>query len=116
MSRYSVTTLDLCVQGFERLRSNREFILTAYPGQYSLPEEIVESLREDIQSCMRPDDFDFDAAREAVDSYFDEGTRALLARELLGIDWPEEEPEISDFPLTLFLYVRDNAEDPPANI
>lgn len=110
---YEVTTLDVCVQGFERLRSNSEFILNAYPDRTTTPAEVVEEFLRDIDSCSRPDDFDYSAARNAVNDYFATGGLGRLAAELNGVSWGEEPaPEDDDGNgIIAFLYVAELREE-----
>ena len=65
--KYEVSTVDICAEGNERLRSYSEFILVAHVGARQSVKGIKEQWRDDIQACMRPDGFDFDAARKCVD-------------------------------------------------
>lgn len=106
--RYEVTTVDLTVQGFERLRSPSEFILNAYPSKSDDPAAIVQTLKDDIQSCARPDDFDYDAARSALDEWFDDSGIAHLRSQLNAMEEPDEdEGDDEGNPVVLFVYVRD---------
>lgn len=110
--RYEVTTVDLTVQGFERLRSQSEFILNAYPSKTDEPSAIVQTLKDDLQTCARPDDFDFDAARAALDEWFDESGIAYLRSQLAGMeDTDEDEDDDDGNPVVLFVYVRDSESD-----
>jgi hypothetical protein len=75
--RYEVTTFDDSADGMERLRNQDEFILLAYVGRGTTVAEVREQFLSDIQSCARPDDFDYDAARVAVETHLD-GLAAYL--------------------------------------
>lgn len=106
--RYEVTTVDLTCQGFERLRSPREFILNAYPSKTEPVADIVAELKQDLQSCARPDDFDYDAARAALDEWFDDSGVAHLQSQLAGLEEPEEGDEGDEGnPVMLFVYILD---------
>ena len=71
MSRtYSVTSFDACVPGYERLRSNSEFILVAYPRPQWGKRAMMRAFLEDMESVSRPDGFDYRAARQAVRAWF----------------------------------------------
>lgn len=93
---YHVTTLEVCAEGMERLRAQSEFILCAYAGSDSSPEAIADEWRQDIQTCARPDGFDYDGARAAIDSFMADGGRERLARELAAVPWDEWEPDGPD--------------------
>ncbi len=101
---YTVTTFDLCVQGFERLRRHSEFILCAYPHAGETPSDLESEWLADIQACMREDGFDYDAAEAAVKEFVAENL-AYLGDHLNGIE-PTPEGDESDNPLTAFLYVE----------
>lgn len=110
--RYEVTTVDVCVQGFERLRSQSEFMTVAYLSKTDDPEAVVQSLKDDLQSYAQPDGFDYDAARAALDAWFDEAGIAYLRSTLNGLDDPEEgEDEDDSNPVMLFVYVNDTEAD-----
>jgi hypothetical protein len=106
---YQVTTFDLCVQGFERLRSTSEFILCAYPSKGDKPADVERQWLDDIQSCSRPDWFDYDAARKAVTDWVAAGPDDIECA-LAACDWPtddegETEP-FEEYPLCAFLYIE----------
>jgi hypothetical protein len=50
---YTVNSYDVCVQGFERLRTQSEFILTTPISHASTLAELVSELKQDIQCCDR---------------------------------------------------------------
>lgn len=109
MLRYEVTSFDLCVQGFERLRSQDEFILCAYPDSKTSAAEVVDEFVRDIDSCMRPDEFDYKAAENAVRDYFAQDSLGGLTSALASVEWGEE-PAPEDMegnPIIAFLYVRE---------
>jgi hypothetical protein len=72
MTAYTVNNYDVCAAGYERLRSNSEFILHAYVDANSGIEDIRSQLLSDIQCCDRFDGFDYDAARQCVNTLCDE--------------------------------------------
>ena len=80
MTKYTVSTFDVCASGFERLRSYSEFILLASIDAETSAADLLEQWISDIQSCARPDDFDFDAARKAVETYHAENIAPLFAK------------------------------------
>lgn len=77
---YKVTTFDVCVSGSERLRTYEEFILAASIDAETDSADLLEQWISEIDACGRPDDFDFDAAHEAVSSYYEEKIKPLFAR------------------------------------
>lgn len=111
--RYEITTLCTAASGMERLRNQREFILLAYPsGPDATADEMISGLTRDIQSCARPNDFDYEAARKAIADWADDGGREAIARELAYIEWGEDEADewdCEDSP-AVRLYVADNSE------
>jgi hypothetical protein len=68
MSAYEVSSFDVCAEGNERLRSYSEFILVAYVGARQSVKGIRQQWLDDIQACVRPDGFDYDAARKCVET------------------------------------------------
>lgn len=85
---YEVTSMDICCQGFERLRNQSEFLLVAYPDAKATPDSLMAEWLSDIQACARPDAFDYDAAESAVRTYVD-GSRDAISRALASLEWPE---------------------------
>lgn len=77
---YSVSTFDVCVSGFERMRNQDEFILLASIGPETTAAELRAQWEADLQACGRPDDFDFDAARGAIAEYCAASIEPLFAR------------------------------------
>ena len=63
---YEVTTFDVCMPGFERLRNRDEFILVASVWYGMSKLVLLEQFNSDIQVCARPDDFDYAAIRKLV--------------------------------------------------
>lgn len=122
MARYQVTSLDCSAEGMERLRSQSEFILLAYLGPDSSPEDIFRELRDDIQSCERPDGFDYDAAREAIQDWGKHGGLSLVQWEVRNardaaargdLNWNDGGADEFDS-VPVRLYVRDNWHGLPA--
>lgn len=111
MSAYEVTTFDVCVQGFERLRSNDEFILLAAIDADTNSADLMEQWDGDLQSCDRPADFDYDAAREAMRAYYESSIRPLFDRKSNPFSLePRSVDDATSFDqddgCTAFLYVR----------
>lgn len=112
---YSLSSFDVCAPGFERLRSYSEFILSAPIYTASTLNEIVKALGDDIQACMRPDHFDYDAARAVVEELraqltplFERGANPFDLEDVAnntGLDECE--------PCYLFLYVSDSEHEYP---
>jgi hypothetical protein len=110
---YQVGGFDVCVQGFERLRRQSEFILCAYINAETTADGIAQQWRDDLQSCMRPDGFDYDGARLAIDAQMIDINRAYAVR---GANpWRLEpvtaEDDGSDNPVIAFLYVETEPTD-----
>ena len=63
---YEVTAFDVCVPGFERLRNRDEFILVASVWYGMSKDDLLKQFNSNIQVCIRPDDFDYDAVRKLV--------------------------------------------------
>lgn len=77
---YTVSSFDVCVPGFERLRNRNEFILTAPISAETMLPDLLESFEADIQCCDRFDGFDYDEARRVVRDY--------LNSTLASLRWP----------------------------
>lgn len=114
--RYEVTTLNVCAQGFERLRSESEFILCAYVWAEDDADSYLSQWLDDIQSCMRPEGFDYDAAEKTVRDYWRDNVKPLWTpRGRMDGSNPfalESKPEDDDNAesCVAFLYVNDNKE------
>ena len=63
---YEVTTFDVCMPGFERLRNRDEFILVASVWYGMSKYDLLDQFNSGIQGCARPDDFDYDVVRKLV--------------------------------------------------
>lgn len=94
------TTIDVCQPGFERLRSQSEFILLAHPREGDSPSDLKAEWLADIQRCERPDGFDYDAAREAVETF------CLDASGYLANVCSDAPPADESEELTAFLYIE----------
>jgi hypothetical protein len=109
---YSVTAFDVCAQGFERLRSYEEFIVVAAIDDDSNPADLLEQWEADLQSCDRPENFDFDAAREAIRSYYESNIRPLFDRKTNPFDLEPARDDILPYDqgCNAYLFIRvDNA-------
>ena len=96
--QYVINTFDDSAPGMERLRYQSEFILLAYPREDSTPEDIRQRWLDDIQSCARPDYFNYDAARQAVLDWCDENTfRLSSALEYLQSELEGKWDDIDDY-------------------
>ena len=117
MDRYTVTSFDVCQPGFERLRSNSEFLLVGHVEHNTSREDLRSQFMSDIQACERPDSFDYDAARKVVTDYLAsvDMVRALMYVEAPVTEDEDGEPVESDEDeesgCSAYLYIRDNAED-----
>lgn len=63
---YSWTT-DVCIQGYERLRTQSEFMLVVPVSASSTVKSIRESLEADLQSCDHGESMDYDRASATID-------------------------------------------------
>ena len=77
---YTVNSFDICTAGFERLRSNSEFILVTPVYKGVLGEEIRASMHDEIQSYSQPDEFDYEACRAAINTFIDENIAGNCVR------------------------------------
>lgn len=101
---YEITTFDVCVSGFERLRSQDEFILLASVDGETDSGDLLNEWLADIQSCDREDDFDYEAAREAVRAYYQANVHPLFDRKSNPFDL---EPRTDDGEgCNAYLFVR----------
>lgn len=66
---YTVNSWDVCTQGFERLRSRTEFMITLPVRRATGWKEIRDEMKADIQRYAQPDDFDYAACQLAVDEF-----------------------------------------------
>ena len=109
MAKYTVTSFDNSVSGMERLRNQSEFILLAYPWEDSVPVDIRRQWVDDIQSCDRFDGFDYEAAREAVNEWYNESGEDIVAHAIAYLNSQVEswdDVEFSDESPVFRLYVE----------
>lgn len=107
---YEVTRFDNSAPGMEPLRDQDEFILIAYLGEDMAPLEILAQWQEDIDSCARPDGFDYLEARAAIDRWAGHNLERIRgeieffrdAAKRGDFSWNDEDLEIP-----FRLYVRD---------
>lgn len=108
--RYEVQSFDVCISGYERLRSPAEFILVAYPRPQWGARALRDAWLDDLRVCDRGDSFDYDAARRAVRAWCADLAKRLrakggtLGRALGGFDSGENG-------CAAFLYIRDMREE-----
>ena len=106
--RYEVASMDYCAPGFERLRNQDEFILCAYPAPGAGWRALQRDWLQDIESCDRPDGFDYPAARRAVRAYCSKLRDAWRGRRNpLGVEHTPDNEESAP----VLLYVRDTRPD-----
>lgn len=106
---YQVTTFDVCSAGFERLRTYEEFIVVAcIDAETGSTELLLEQWNADLQSCERPDGFDFEAAREAIQSYAATNIQPLFnARSNpFNIEASEHDGYGDENPCNAYLFIR----------
>lgn len=84
---YTVNSFDDSAPGMERLRYRSEFILLAYPWEDSTSEDIRKQWLDDIDSCCRPDGFDYDGACIAVNEWCDDNRDRLSS----ALQWLQSE-------------------------
>lgn len=94
-----VTTFDVCQPGFERLRNHSEIILLAYPRKGDTPGSLLEELKADLQRGEWGEGLDYDAARAALDAWFDDNARRLV------VECEAAPPSSEDEELTAFVYL-----------
>ena len=105
MSRYEVTTFDVCTAGFERLRSTSEFILVASVTPDTTRDDLVSQWMDDLQACDRGDNFDYDAARDCVRDFAPQINTASVLR---YVEAPADEDAEG---CNAYLFIRDNAAE-----
>lgn len=108
MTKYEVSTFDVCASGFERLRSYDEFILVASIEAETEAVDLVEQWKADLQSCMRDDDFDYEAAEQAIDDYYDAAVRPLFAtrKNPFNLEPGRDDIGFDDEGCNAFLYIH----------
>ena len=65
-----LNSFDVCVQGFERLHMNSEFILAVPVNNTMTRQDVLDALLADVQACERPIDFDYEGARVMLNEAF----------------------------------------------
>lgn len=115
---YEVTGFDICVQGFERLHSQNEFILCTPVVREDASEkgQVMGELVQDIQCCDRPDTadgepFDYEEARRVVIRFIETNWEGI-SKQLAGLEeLTDEQREADDWPgCWLFLYISTPTE------
>lgn len=106
---YSISSFDVCVQGFEPLRSYTETLLPVPIGPEDTPETIREALHDELQSCMRPDGFDYEAAEKAINEFVDSELKPRKWPNAFGLEASEDEDEE---PCYLFAYMETGLHQP----
>lgn len=103
MARYVVTTCDYAAPGMERLRSRDEFILGAFPSTREGWRGIGRQWESDLQSCDRPEGFDYAAARKCIRDFVE-----VKSRESRGRINPLQVSREDEESAPVLLYIRDN--------
>ena len=103
---YQVTTFDVCGAGFERLRTYEEFIVIACIDAETDSDDLLEQWQSDLQSCMRPDGFDYAAASEAIRSYHESNIQPLFARESNPFSLEPRSNDDSEEGCNAYLFIR----------
>jgi hypothetical protein len=104
---YHLSSFDVCVPGFERLRSYHEFMLVIFVSADSTPDEIKSGLESDLQSHGRPDHFDYDEALRVINEFvagLDSSNPFNLETQIVGED---DVDSYGDTNPNLYLYIRD---------
>lgn len=98
---YRVTSWDICVQGFERLRSYTETLLAVPLSPDMTMENIKEALVEDLQICERPEGFNYNKARNVLTNFVERLQPRYKETNPFDV---EEGPK--DNPVYLFVYLE----------
>ncbi len=109
MAKYEVSTFDVCASGFERLRSYSEFIVTASIDSETKGADLLEQWLSNVDACMRDDDFDYDAARTAIQTYYDSTVAPLFAHRVNPFNLEPGRDDIGyddDEGCTAFLFIN----------
>lgn len=109
---YHVTSFDVCVQGFERLRSYTETLLPVPIDAKDGIEEIRQGLHDELQSCMRPDGFDYEAATKAIDTFVDGELKQRKWPNPFGLENRADEDDVCCEPCYLFVYMETGLHQP----
>ncbi len=101
-----VNSWDICVQGFERLRTNDEFLLPIPVNNQTTIEDILSSLADEIQCCDRGDDFDYLACDATLAQWAADNRNDILRAITSLDDEPEDESECDYAGCYLFVYMQ----------
>lgn len=98
-----VTHIDYCMQGFERLRSQNEIIVCAWPLPGDTGAELVKELQSDLRLSNQLGETELDekAAEAAIETAFKERGWMELKNPFDAPPYKEDE----DRP-TLFCYIQ----------
>ena len=104
---YEVSTFDVCASGFERLRSYEEFILIASIDADTDAESLKKQWESDLQCCDRGADFDWDAAKKAIQDFYDSNVAPLFRKRANPFNLEPGRDDIGfDEGCNAFLYIR----------
>lgn len=97
-----LSSFDVCVPGFERLRSQDEFILATPITAEMATGDIHNALNDDLQCCARENDFDYNRARDIIDDF----CRSFNAHNPFNLEPTPPYSEDEDSCCYLFLYIE----------
>lgn len=109
---YEIASYDVCCSGNERLRSYSEFILVAPIRAESTLDELLESLNDDLRSCMREDHFDYDEAKRILTELRESLAPLFAKSNPFDLEPTPDSDDIDtsdDWP-NFYLFVRDTDE------
>lgn len=107
---YHVTSLEVCRDGMERLRSQSEWILVAYGSGPNDGEAVKAAWRD--ESLYFPESWDSEAALAALESWWSEGGEGYLRRELELVPWDEWRPDTEEGEsIPCKLYIRESSNE-----
>jgi hypothetical protein len=109
---YQVNSHDVCVQGFERLRTNDEFILVAYIAPGVTFKALEDALFTEIQVYARPDSFDYVACKKALGEWLESAIEPLYANGNInpfGLEDVEEDDGGAD--VNFFVYMQQTEDE-----
>lgn len=107
MTAYRINTLDVCSSGFERLRSNSEFLIVAEVVHGVTQKDLLAMLLADVQCCDRPDGFDYHSCNNAIIDCIETSVAPFYAKNSLN---PFDVPEDSDCRLFLYMQAVETAD------
>jgi len=67
---YLVSGFETATSGYERIRSGTEIILSTSPTFDQSVWELRDELISKLDECDRPDDFNFEEAKEVIHEFF----------------------------------------------